>query len=155
MNNKIRMLFYFTYNDWHLHHPPLGSLWPGQSHYTTWPFLGVPKEQTGICKVAKQTWGLSWDCRCWLWTETGHVWFYLVGTGTSVRPPRVVAWANRTKATKGLLRKSTSPTKTLDASASLGIFFMNLFFSYRKRRLDKWEHHFILSQRSEVIVCVI
>lgn len=58
--------------------------------------------------------------------------FHLVGTGTSVRPPSVVAWARRTKATKGLLRKSTSPTKTLDASASLGIFFMNLFFSCRK-----------------------
>lgn len=59
--------------------------------------------------------------------------FYLVGTGTSVRPPRVVAWARRTNATKGLLRKSTSPTKTLEASASLGIFFMNLFFNYRKK----------------------
>lgn len=60
--------------------------------------------------------------------------FYLVGTGTSVRPPSVVAWARRTKATKGLLRKSTSPTRTLDASASRGIFFMNLFFSYRNQR---------------------
>lgn len=56
---------------------------------------------------------------------------YLVGTGTSVRPPSVVAWAKRTKATKGLLRKSTSPTSTLEASASRGIFFMNLFFSCR------------------------
>lgn len=58
---------------------------------------------------------------------------YLVGTGTSVSPPRVVACARRTKATKGLSRKSTSPTSTFDASASLGIFFMNLFLSYGGR----------------------
>lgn len=55
---------------------------------------------------------------------------YLVGTGTSVSPPSVVAWARRTNATKGFSRKSTSPINTLDASASLGIFFMNLFLNY-------------------------
>lgn len=65
-------------------------------------------------------------CRCGGVSEGSP---YLVGTGTSVRPPSVVAWARRTKATKGLLRKSTSPTSTLEASASRGIFFMNLFFS--------------------------
>lgn len=57
---------------------------------------------------------------------------HLVGTGTSVRPPSVVAWAKRTKDTKGFSRKSTSPTRTFDASASRGIFFMNLFFNWQK-----------------------
>lgn len=54
---------------------------------------------------------------------------HLVGTGTSVTPPSIVAWRSRTKVTKGFSRNSTSPTSTLEASASLGIFLMNLFFS--------------------------
>lgn len=58
---------------------------------------------------------------------------HLVGTGTSVRPPSVVACAKRTKETIGLSKKSTSPIRTLEASASRGIFFMNLFFSWQKR----------------------
>lgn len=58
---------------------------------------------------------------------------HLVGTGTSVTPPSIVAWSSLTKATKGFSRNSTSPTSTLEASASLGIFLMNLFFSCRER----------------------
>lgn len=54
---------------------------------------------------------------------------YRVGTGTSVRAPSMTACCSRTKAMKGLSRKSTSPTSTLEASASRGNFFMNLFFS--------------------------
>lgn len=59
---------------------------------------------------------------------------HLVGTGTSVTPPSMVAWSSRTKATNGFSRNSTSPTSTLEASASLGIFLMNLFFSCRERQ---------------------
>lgn len=58
---------------------------------------------------------------------------HLVGTGTSVRAPNMTACCRRTNATKGFSRKSTSPTKTLDASASRGNFFMNLFFSCQDR----------------------
>ncbi|TNN58159.1 hypothetical protein EYF80_031592 [Liparis tanakae] len=54
---------------------------------------------------------------------------YLVGTGTSVSAPSITACCRRTNATKGASRKSTSPTSTLEASASLGNFFMNLFLS--------------------------
>ncbi len=61
-----------------------------------------------------------------LWDESK----YLVGTGTSVSAPNMTACCSLTKATKGLSRKSTSPTRTLEASASLGSFFMNLFFSW-------------------------
>lgn len=55
---------------------------------------------------------------------------YLLGTGTSVTPPSIIDWTSRTNATNGLSKKSTSPTKTLEASASLGIFFINLFLSW-------------------------
>lgn len=68
--------------------------------------------------------------------QTGHSrgdGAHLVGTGTSVTPPSMVAWSSRTKATKGFSRNSTSPTSTLEASASLGIFLMNLFFSCWER----------------------
>lgn len=66
---------------------------------------------------------------------------YRVGTGTSVRAPNMTACCSRTKAMKGLSKKSTSPTSTLEASASRGNFFMNLFFSCvsergRKRKLS-------------------
>lgn len=50
--------------------------------------------------------------------------FYLVGTGTSVRPVMRTAGDSRTKAMMGFSRKSTSPTSTLEASAPGGIFFM-------------------------------
>lgn len=59
---------------------------------------------------------------------------YLVGTGTSVSAPSMTACCSLTKATKGASRKSTSPTSTLEASASLGNFFINLFFSWTDRR---------------------
>lgn len=59
---------------------------------------------------------------------------HLVGTGTSVRAPSITACCRRTNATKGASRKSTSPTSTLEASASLGNFFMNLFFSWKAQK---------------------
>lgn len=55
---------------------------------------------------------------------------HLVGTGTSVKAPSITAFCRRTNATKGASKKSTSPTSTFDASASLGNFFMNLFLSF-------------------------
>lgn len=55
---------------------------------------------------------------------------HLVGTGTSVKAPSITAFCRRTNATNGASRKSTSPTSTFDASASLGNFFMNLFLSF-------------------------
>lgn len=64
-----------------------------------------------------------------LWTPVGQGAAYLVGTGTSVRAPSMTACCSRTKAMKGESKKSTSPTSTLEASASRGSFFMNLFFS--------------------------
>lgn len=60
---------------------------------------------------------------------------HLVGTGTSVKAPSITACCRRTNATNGASRKSTSPTSTLEASASLGNFFMNLFLSFDK----SWE----------------
>ena len=47
-----------------------------------------------------------------------------VGTGTSVRSPRIEASWSLMKAEKGFSRKLTSPTRMLEASAPLGIFFM-------------------------------
>ena len=64
-----------------------------------------------------------------LWTPASQGAAYLVGTGTSVRAPSMTACCSRTKAMKGESKKSTSPTSTLEASASRGSFFMNLFFS--------------------------
>lgn len=49
--------------------------------------------------------------------EGGSVAAYLVGTGTSVRPVSSTAGQSRTKAMMGRSRKSTSPTRTLEASA--------------------------------------
>lgn len=48
----------------------------------------------------------------------------LVGTGTSVMPGSRTAGVRRTKATTGWRRKPSAPTRTLDASAPTGIFFM-------------------------------
>lgn len=48
----------------------------------------------------------------------------LVGTGTSVRSPRIAASCRRMKAEKGFSKKATSPTRMLEASAPFGIFFM-------------------------------
>lgn len=49
----------------------------------------------------------------------------LVGTGTSVRSPRSVEVFRRMNAERGLSKKSTSPTRILEASAPRGIFLMN------------------------------
>lgn len=49
----------------------------------------------------------------------------LVGTGTSVKSPKMWAWFSRIKADRGLSRKSTSPTRILLASAPGGIFRIN------------------------------
>ena len=48
----------------------------------------------------------------------------LVGMGTSVKSPRITPFSRRIKAVIGLSRKSTSPTRTLDASEFAGSFFM-------------------------------
>lgn len=48
----------------------------------------------------------------------------LVVMGTSARPLSSTAGARRTKATTGRSRNSNSPTRTLEASAPGGIFFM-------------------------------
>lgn len=50
--------------------------------------------------------------------------YNLVVMGTSARPLSSTAGARRTKATTGRSRNSSSPTRTLDASAPGGIFFM-------------------------------
>lgn len=55
---------------------------------------------------------------------------YLVGTGTSVNPERRTAGASLTNAIIGLSKKSTSPTRTLDASAPEGIFLMKFISTY-------------------------
>ena len=52
----------------------------------------------------------------------------LVGMGTSVRSPSNTELASLTNAIIGLVRKSTSPTRTFEASAPGGIFFRNLLF---------------------------
>lgn len=101
---------------------------------------------------------------------------YRVGTGTSVRAPNITACCSRTKAMKGLSRKSTSPTSTLEASASRGNFFMNLFFNCisRRERKIKWRlvrhadrkvqwnlsnfQHFLIGHRTQTYfwpICVI
>lgn len=68
-----------------------------------------------------------------LYASAGQGAAYLVGTGTSVRAPSMTACCSLTKAMKGISKKSTSPTSTLEASASRGSFFMNLFFSCVER----------------------
>lgn len=50
--------------------------------------------------------------------------YYLVVMGTSARPFSSTAGARRTNATTGRSRNSSSPTRTLEASAPGGIFFM-------------------------------
>lgn len=49
---------------------------------------------------------------------------YLVVMGTSAKPLSSTAGANRTNATTGRSRNSSSPTRTFEASAPGGIFFM-------------------------------
>lgn len=79
--------------------------------------------------------------------------FYLVVMGTSVRPLSSTAGDRRTKATTGRSRKSSSPTKTLEASAPGGIFFM-------KWRSICWTgrdniQNFVFGQKTGINVCVI
>lgn len=57
----------------------------------------------------------------------------LVGIGTSVRSPSRTEWSRRTNAIIGRGRKSTSPTRTLEASAFWGIFRMKLVLAYGRR----------------------
>ena len=47
-----------------------------------------------------------------------------VGTGTSVKSPKMTASLSRIKAERGLSRMLSSPTRILEASAPLGIFFI-------------------------------
>lgn len=47
-----------------------------------------------------------------------------VGIGISVRSPSITPFCRRMKAVIGLTRKSTSPTRTFDASEFAGSFFM-------------------------------
>ena len=56
-----------------------------------------------------------------------------VGTGTSVRSPRINALVSRIKAETGFSKISTSPTKTLDASAPGGIFLKKDVFPLTKQ----------------------
>lgn len=67
-------------------------------------------------------------------TKRNAVWdlcCYLVGTGTSVRPVSRTAGDRRTKAMIGRSRKSTSPTRTLEASAPGGIFLMKFMSTWK------------------------
>lgn len=80
------------------------------------------------------------------WALLGAEFSYRVGTGTSVRAPNITACCSRTKAMKGLSRKSTSPTSTLEASASRGNFFMNLFFNCISKREWKIEWRLLAMQ---------
>ena len=64
---------------------------------------------------------ISWY-RCWLPSGPSRMKINRVGTGTSVRSPSNWALLRRTKARTGWLRKSTSPTRILEASAPGGIF---------------------------------
>ena len=59
----------------------------------------------------------------------------LVGTGTSVRSPRIAASCSRMKAEKGFSKKSTSPTRMLEASAPFGIFFIKWLLTLKGRNI--------------------
>ena len=56
-----------------------------------------------------------------------------VGTGTSVRSPRINALESRIKAETGFSKISTSPTSTFDASAPDGIFLKKDVFPFKKQ----------------------
>lgn len=132
-----------------------GKWWNSFSEfcYFTPPILTV-LHITGWKAVENIFWPVfftRWKCRfpCVVpWLAAGFP--YRVGTGTSVRAPSMTACCSLTKAMKGLSRKSTSPTSTLEASASRGNFFMNLFFSCssergRKRKLSCIGHILLIS----------
>lgn len=111
-------------------------------HVTEWKAWRTPPGLLFfLCQVEMQVPG---------WCLPGAGCPYRVGTGTSVSAPSMTACCSRTKAMKGLSRKSTSPTSTLEASASRGSFFMNLFFSCssargRKRKLSCAGHVLLTS----------
>ena len=58
---------------------------------------------------------------------------YLVVMGTSARPLSSTAGARCMNATTGRSRNSSSPTRTLEASAPAGIFFMKWRSIYSRR----------------------
>lgn len=117
-------------------HLTSGWRWLFQFHDRTLPSLWAPAGQ-------RETWVTTrrWNVRAHfiqlIFKFHGDQVLYLVGTGTSVRAPSMTACCRRTNATKGVSRKSTSPTSTFDASASRGNFFMNLFFSCWSKRRGK------------------
>lgn len=108
-----------------------GWRWIVRSRGKTWLSPSVPAGQRGIYGAARTA--IHNDAVTVLRSASLACATYLVGTGTSVRAPNMTACCRRTNATKGFSRKSTSPTRTLDASASRGNFFMNLFFSCQDR----------------------
>ena len=55
----------------------------------------------------------------------------LDATGTSVRSPKSDAFSRRTNAVTGFFMTSISPTKTLEASAPWGIFFIKLASNWK------------------------
>lgn len=61
-----------------------------------------------------------------------------VGTGTSVKSPRLVPEVKRTKAVTGFSRKGTSPTKIFDASAPGGIFLIKWVLPYKLIKTHKF-----------------
>lgn len=64
-----------------------------------------------------------------------------VGTGTSVKSPKNVAWFSRINADKVFSRKSTSPTKMLDASAPGGIFLIKWVFPWNYENFNYWNRY--------------
>lgn len=71
-----------------------------------------------------------------LWSSVLWLCGYLVGTGTSVRPVSSTAGDRRMKAMIGRSRKSTSPTRTLEASAPGGIFFMKFISTWNTHKAE-------------------
>lgn len=67
-----------------------------------------------------------------------------VGTGTSVKSPKMTGWTSLMNAETGFSRQSTSPTNTFEASAPGGIFFKNDVLPYSDGRKNKKNvvHHF-------------
>ena len=59
-----------------------------------------------------------------------------VGTGTSVIFPRTQAFSRRTNAVTGFFKKSSSPTRTFDACAPGGIFFIKLLSYCRIKNIS-------------------
>ena len=65
----------------------------------------------------------------------------LVGTGTSVRSPNMLASCSLINADRGFSRTFSSPTRMLEASAPAGIFFIKCAFwnnNHKISKLSKW-----------------